>query len=91
MLTAAIAASAGAPASVAGVLQLLVPLYALRRIEADMAFFLTEVRYIPADDVIVHCVYTPTLLSRSVCCIYAMHAHAFHYKTLSTCADTEAY
>ena len=44
MLASAIAALAGAPPRVAGVLQLLVPLYALRRIQIDLALFLTEVR-----------------------------------------------
>lgn len=53
MLTAAIAATAGAPASVAGVLHLLVSLYALRRIQMDMAFFLTEVSSVWSGDLIV--------------------------------------
>jgi len=54
VLTAAIAATDGAVASIAGVLQLLVSLYALKRIQSDMAFFLTEVKSVKAVQVVLY-------------------------------------
>ena len=63
MLASAIAALAEAPAGVAGVLQLLVPLYALRRIQTDMAFLLTEVR---SNTYIVGVSFTPRTVDRPI-------------------------